>query len=128
MGKKQNKFSFNQRLISFKYAYNGLKTLFKEEHNARVHLFVSIIVIVLGLFFKISFVEWIAIFLVIGLVFICEIFNSAIENICDKISTDYDSLIKKIKDYGSLATLVSSIVAVIIGIFIFLPKLFSLLS
>jgi diacylglycerol kinase len=81
----QGKFSIKKRLHSFKYAFNGLQILIKEEHNSRVHLFASFIVIAAGLFFKISSFEWIAVVFAIGLVIALEIVNSAIENVANFI-------------------------------------------
>lgn len=127
MAKENQPFSIQKRLKSFNYAIQGLKTLFREEHNARIHLAVTLIVITLGLAFEISFNEWIVLCLAIGLVFVCEIFNSAIENICDFISPDYNIYIKKAKDLGAAATLVSAGIAVVIGLFVFIPKFYHLL-
>lgn len=127
ISKKDQEFSLKKRIQSFSYAWNGLKILFSEEHNARIHLAVTLIVITIGLAFEISISEWILLCLVIGLVFACEILNSAIENICDLVSPDYNEYIKKAKDLGAAATLVSAVIAVIIGSLIFIPKFYSLL-
>lgn len=125
--KKDQKFSLGKRIKSFSFAWNGLKTLFVEEHNARIHLAVTLVVITLGLAFEISVSEWIFLCLIIGLVFSCEILNSAIENICDLVSPGYNEYIKKAKDLGAAATLVSAIFAIIIGLLIFVPKFYNLL-
>jgi len=121
---KQQKFSIKKRLQSFKYAFNGLKILIKEEHNARIHLLATISVIIAGYIFKISTNEWLAVILSIGFVFSMEIINSAIENMADFISTMKDERIKRIKDLSAAAVLVASLSALIIGILIFLPKIF----
>ena len=126
MSKENQAFSFKKRLLSFKYAFAGLKTLFKEEHNARIHFAVSLVVITMGLAFEISVSEWISICLIIGLVFACEILNSAIENICDLVSPQQNDFVKKAKDLGAAATFVSAVVAVIIGLLIFAPKIWQL--
>nr|MBC7613131.1 diacylglycerol kinase family protein [Pseudopedobacter sp.] len=121
------KFSLLDRIKSFSYAFNGLKILFKEEHNARVHLFIAILAILAGLILKISAIEWVAVILVIGLVFITEIINTSIENIADFISTERHPKIKVIKDLAAAAVILSAIVSVIIGLLIFLPKLLALI-
>ncbi|MBP5496046.1 MAG: diacylglycerol kinase family protein [Bacteroidales bacterium] len=59
--KKQEKFSIKKRLKSFTYAFNGLKVLFQEEHNSRIHLFATICVIVAGVLLKLSLLEWAAV-------------------------------------------------------------------
>ncbi len=125
--KRDQKFSLEKRIKSFSFAWNGLKVLFTEEHNARVHLAVTLVIITLGLAFEISISEWIFLFIIIALVFVCEILNSAIENLCDLVSPAYNEYIKKAKDLGAAATLVSAIIAAIIGLLIFVPKFYNLL-
>lgn len=119
----QNHFSIKKRLESFRYAFSGLRVLIKEEHNARIHLFATICVIVVGIFFKISYIEWIAIFFVIGLVFSMEALNSAIEKLCDFICPKIDRRIKNIKDLAAAAVLISAIIALAVGFFIFIPRI-----
>jgi diacylglycerol kinase (ATP) len=121
------KFSFADRIKSFKYAFNGLKILFREEHNARIHLFITLLAIVLGFVLKISALEWVAVMLVIGLVFITEIVNTSIENIADFISPEKHAKIKVIKDLAAAAVIVSAIISALIGLIIFLPKLLELI-
>lgn len=117
------KFSFIDRLKSFKYAFNGLKILFKNEHNARIHLLAAICVVILGVVFQISSYAWIAVALAIGLVFITEIINSAIEYLADFVSPTYHELIKKVKDLAAAAVLVAAITALIIGLLVFVPEI-----
>ncbi len=121
--KPNKKFSLKKRVESFKYALNGLKIVFIEEHNARIHLIVSLIVIACGFIFHISTVEWIIICFAIGLVISMEIINSAIENLSDFVSPEYHKLIKKVKDLSAAAVLVCTISSVVIGILVFLPKI-----
>lgn len=123
---KQQRFSILKRLKSFKYAFNGLRILIKEEHNARIHLFVTIGVLIAGLFFKISINEWIAIIFSVGLVFCLEIINSSLENIADFISPERHEMIKKIKDLSASGVLISALTALIIGLIIFIPKILKL--
>jgi diacylglycerol kinase len=123
---KQQRFSISKRLKSFKYAFNGLRILIKEEHNARIHLFATICVIIAGLFFNISMNEWIGVIFSIGLVFSLEIINSSIENIADFISPEKHEMIKKIKDLSASGVLISAITALIIGMIIFIPKILKL--
>lgn len=120
---KQKKFSLKSRFNSFKYAFEGFKTLLSDEHNARIHLFISIIVVLLGFYFELSDTEWIFIILCIAFVFFAELLNSSIENIADFISPEKHPTIKKIKDLTAAAVLTSAISSVITGIIIFLPKL-----
>lgn len=123
---KNEKFSITKRFKSFGYAFNGLKILFKEEHNARIHLLATIIVIGLAWFFKISSLEWIAILFAVGFVIVTEILNTAIENVSDFISPEKHDAIKKIKDLSAGAVLISSIIALVIGVIVFIPKCLNL--
>lgn len=124
MDKQQQKFSAKKRLKSFGYAFNGLKILIQEEHNSRIHLVAAIIIVVLGFFFHINVFEWIALIISIAFVIVCEIFNSAIENIADFISPKRHIMIKKIKDLAAAGVLLSAFSALIVGGIIFLPKIF----
>jgi len=118
------KFSWIKRLASFRYAFNGLRILIKEEHNARIHLFVACCVLIAGVVLKISATEWIAVIFCIGLVIALELINSAIENIADFITGEKNETIKKIKDLSAGAVLIAAIASAIIGLIIFLPKIF----
>jgi diacylglycerol kinase len=120
-------FSIRKRLVSFRAAFAGLKSLLLLEHNSRIHLIAAILAILSGVVFKISVFEWLIVVIVTGLVFVTEILNSAIENLADKVSKVYDVKIKQIKDYSAAAVLISSIIALVAGVLIFGPKVLLLL-
>lgn len=120
--KSQEKFSLAKRIKSFTYAFNGLRVLFKEEHNARIHLFATVCVVVAGIVLRISALEWVAVVFAVGLVFSGEILNSAIEDLADVVCPERDERIKKVKDLAAAAVLVAAFTAVIIGLIVFLPK------
>lgn len=108
-------------LRSFRHAFAGLRFLM-EENNARFHVFAAVIVLSAGFYFKLSAIEWTIIITQIGLVLAVETLNTAIEKLCDFVSPEYHQLIGKVKDLAAAAVLIMSIVAVIVGIIIFLPK------
>lgn len=120
---KNINFSIAKRIKSFGFAFNGLRILFHEEHNSRIHFFASILVIIAALLFKLNTYEWIAIIFSIGLVITAEIINTAVENIADFLTTEQNNHIKKIKDLAAAAVLVSALTALTIGLIIFLPKI-----
>jgi diacylglycerol kinase len=120
---KNKAFSISKRLKSFVFAFNGLKILFSEEHNARLHLIAAILVISASIFYKLNTYEWIAVIFSIGIVFIAEIFNTAIENIADFLTTEKNEKIKIIKDLSAAAVLISALTSFTIGLIIFLPKI-----
>ena len=122
------KFSIKKRIKSFSYAFGGLKTALKEEHNARIHLVAILLVLALSIFFDINSYEWIAVIFSIGFVFAMELINSAIENTVDFISLEKHDTIRKIKDLSAAAVFMSALAALIIGLIIFLPKICELCS
>jgi len=124
---KETKFSITKRLKSFDYAFNGLKILFREEHNSWIHLVATGIVILASIYLGLNIYEWIVIIFCIGLVFTAEIFNTAIENIADFQTTEKNNKIKTIKDLSAAAVLISALTALIVGLIIFVPKIISYL-
>lgn len=120
---KNKRFSLKRRVWSFVHASNGLKILIKEEHNARVHIVAAILVAIIGLLLEIDKTEWFIIIILIGLVISLELINSAIENICDLVSPEYNEFVKKAKDLSAAAVLISAAIAVTIGSLIFIPKI-----
>ncbi|TSJ42407.1 diacylglycerol kinase family protein [Fluviicola chungangensis] len=124
--KTSNPFSISQRLLSFKHAFAGLRTLFSEEHNARIHLVSAIIALILGFVLRISLSEWVLLVIVIGIVFICELINTSLEALADFVSPEKHPQIKKVKDLAAAAVLISAVSALVTGIIIFLPKIITL--
>lgn len=124
----QNKpFSLKTRFQSFKYAFKGLIFLLKQEHNAWIHGFVAMGVLIAGIIFHISPTEWIAVIFAIGMVLSAEALNSAIESLADFVSPQHQKQIGKVKDLAAAAVLILAICAAIIGLIIFIPKIESLL-
>ena len=124
---KEQRFSIKTRLKSFKYAFNGLKILWKEQHNARIHFLFVIGVVIAGFTFKISLTEWMLLVFAMGFVIVTEIINSSIENLADFIELKQNPHIKKIKDLAAGAVLISALVAVVIGLIIFVPKVWGMI-
>ncbi|MFZ5940195.1 MAG: diacylglycerol kinase family protein [Bacteroidota bacterium] len=120
------KFRLRDRIKSFRYAFNGLHTLFTEEPNALIHLLAAAVVVTAGLLFRVSAVEWLALSFAIGFVFVTEILNSSMERLADLYSTQKDERIRKIKDLAAAGVLVSAVTAVIIGLLVFIPHLLAL--
>ncbi len=112
-----------KRFKSFGYAFNGLKVLFREEHNARIHLFFTCIVLVFLLLFSFTLVEYGLLAIAIGSVFAAELFNSALENLADHLSPERHENIKRVKDLSAAAVLVCALTAFAIGCLILIPKI-----
>ncbi|MBI9034418.1 MAG: diacylglycerol kinase family protein [Bacteroidales bacterium] len=122
-----DEFSLKKRIQSFKHAFTGLSYVIQTQHNAWIHLSVSVLVIVAGFGFNISNTEWLVIILTIGMVISFEIINTAIEILLDRFHPEYDKQVGLIKDIGAAGVLMSAICAAIIGLIIFLPKVIDLL-
>ncbi len=112
-----------KRVVGFRYAWAGLKTVVKKESNFQLHLAAMTIVVAAGFFFHLSLIEWAVILLTIGLVLITEMINSVIERVMDFIQPGYDERIKEIKDIAAGVVLVTALISVVVGILIFGPKI-----
>lgn len=119
---------FLRKVINkFKYAFDGLLYGLMHDQSIQIQYGIGFIVILFCLFLPLSKIEWSIILILIGLVITLEYLNSAIERICDFISSEYDPRIKVIKDYGSAFVLVMSIVAAIIALLVIGDKLWMVL-
>ena len=129
MDSQDNKRKWKNRdlIASLEFALTGIFTAFKEERNMRKHALAAVLAIVFGFIFQISEFEWLFLLLSIFLVFMAELFNSAIENVVD-LASDYQFYMraKRAKDMAAGAVLVISGFALIVGLFVFLPKIWTL--
>ncbi len=109
---------------SFKYAFEGIGEALKTEQNLKIHFFIMIAVITAGLVFKINAMEWIACIILFGLVISLELINTAIETTVDIAMPEKNEKAKLAKDVAAGAVLMSAIMAIVVGLIIFLPKIF----
>lgn len=107
-------------LKSFINAINGILYAIKYEHNFIIILLAIIVTSILGFIFNINHIEWCIIILCFGLVFACELINSALEATVDLVTLDRKPLARIAKDCASAATLILSIMSLIVGIIIFI--------
>ena len=119
-----DRFSFLARLASFRHACRGLGTLLKEEHNARIHLAATLAVIALGAYLNVSRGDWVALLLAIGLVWLAEAMNSAVEYLLDLVHPEQHPLAGRAKDVAAAGVFVAAAIAASIGALVFLPHLF----
>lgn len=117
-------FSIKARLKSFVYAGKGIVKFAGREHNAWIHCAFVCIVTCAGFYFRITQQQWIAVVLCFALVLTAEAFNTAIEKLVDKGSTEKNSLAADIKDIAAGAVLISAIAAAVVGLLIFIPYIF----
>lgn len=108
-------------VLSFKYAMEGIWTALKEEPNLKFHFIIALVVVTLAVVLNVSEVEWLILILTMGLVVSLELTNTAIEELVNSFTENEHPAAKKAKDVAAGAVLVSSVTALIIGLFIFLP-------
>lgn len=115
----------SKKLInSFKYAIRGILSSFKTERNMKIHIFIMILVIIAGFILKINKYEWIACILCFAIVISGELFNTAIETVVDMVMPYKNDKAKIAKDIAAGAVLTLAIGAAVIGVIIFVPKIF----
>jgi diacylglycerol kinase len=114
-------------LKSFKYAFGGLVEGFSER-NVRIHAIVTVLVVIAGFTVHLSLSEWASIVSVIGMVFMGEFFNTAVELLCDLFVLQYHPKVGLVKDIAAAGVFIASLVAAIVGGLIFVPKILLLLQ
>ena len=109
--------------IGLQFALNGLIEAWKRERNFRIHVTVAVFVIAAGIYFHVSFMEWAILIIMIHIVIMTELLNSIIERLIDYLQPEWHPKAKIIKDMAAAIVLVSAAASIIVGLFIFLPKL-----
>jgi diacylglycerol kinase len=116
------------RAFSFQNAFNGLRYALLTQKNASIHLIATILVLAAAALLKISLIELAMIIIVIGMVWVAEIFNTAIEKLVDLCSPQYHLLAKISKDLAAAAVLMAAVTTVFVGIIVFIPYLIKLIA
>lgn len=118
-----------QRLRSFKkslaHALNGLEYAIRSEKNFQNEIFVAIFVFIAMIYYRVTPSEMIVLFLVIMGVLIMELLNTVMERIADILKPKIHPYIRVIKDLMAASVLISSLLAVLVGLIIFIPYIFS---
>lgn len=122
-----DKFSLKTRFGSFKFAFHGLWLLVQNEHNSRIHFLAAIVAVTMGIILKLNSLEWSLLIIVIGIVFLTELLNSSLETLADFVNPEWNEKIRNVKDYAAAAVLISAIISIIVGAFIFIPKILDLI-
>jgi diacylglycerol kinase (ATP) len=112
------------RLKSVSFAFNGAIKLITTEDSIKVQFTIAILMTIAGFYFSISAIEWLFQILAIGLVMSVEGLNTAVEKIADFIHPEYHERIGFIKDISAGAVFFAAITAVVIGLIIYVPKIF----
>ena len=115
---------FQNRIRSVGYAFRGAWLLIKTESSIQIQVGIALVVTLAGFYYKISMTEWILQIFAIALVLGIEGLNTAIEKVSDFVQPEFDNKIGFIKDISAGAVMLVSIGASIIGLIIYLPKIF----
>ena len=99
-----------------------------RDKSFQIHLIITIIITLLSFLLKISLFEWLLVSAVIVAVMITEIINSSIELFCDLVNSQQHDKIKVIKDIMAGAVLITSLYSILVGLFVFYPKIYSLIK
>lgn len=111
----------HRRILSFKYAFEGIWQAFREEPNLKFHFLAGLIVVFMGLYFHITRSEWIVLAITIGVVISVELTNTAIESVVDSFVSSIHPGAKKAKDISAGAVLVISVTSLSVGLMVFWP-------
>lgn len=110
-----------KHLKSYVYAFRGIWMALRLESNMKLHLLATLAVIVVNYLLDVKPTDWVITLLLIGIVWMAEMFNTAFEKLSDRVNPEHDELIKQVKDLAAGAVLVVCIVAVICAMIIYYP-------
>jgi diacylglycerol kinase (ATP) len=99
----------------FRIAFNGIVHTFRTQRHMRVHLYVTLIVVLGALMLNMRMREILVLLFMVTFVLVAEMFNSAIEAVVDLVSPNYHPLAKFAKDISAGAVLVTTIMAIVVG-------------
>jgi diacylglycerol kinase (ATP) len=114
-------FSIADRLQSFRYAASGIAFMLRTQHNAWIHLTITIAVCLAGWWFKLSAADWRWLTVAIILVWVAETMNTAFEFVCDVVSPEFHGSVERAKDIAAGAVLICAGGAVVLGLLTFAP-------
>ena len=113
---------------TFKNARKGMRLVLKSERNVRIHLVMAAFVLMLGFLLDFSITKLCILLIAIGMVVSAEMINSALEYALDAVFHNrYSRLVGMAKDISAGAVMFVTIIAVVIGLLIFIPPIWGLL-
>jgi diacylglycerol kinase (ATP) len=114
---------FLSRAHSFQHAFRGLWYVIRTQRNAWIHALTSMLVLLLGLWLRLSIRDWAVLFVTIALVWTAEFINTALEAVVDLASPHNHPLAKVGKDVGAAAVLIAALTSILVGLLILGPPL-----
>src|SRR5579859_368323 len=109
---------------SFSCAWQGLRSAWRSELNLRIHVGVSVLVVIAGFYFRVTPTEWVVLIMAIALVISLELVNTAVESLTDLAARGNDPLAGKVKDVAAAAVMIGSLAAALAGVIIFSNYIF----
>ncbi|KID42620.1 diacylglycerol kinase family protein [Fructilactobacillus fructivorans] len=114
---------------AFGHAYDGIKWVFIHERNFKFDMACAVITMGLGFILRIRLEQFMWLLTAIILVLVGEILNTVVERIMDFMSDHhYDERVKVIKDVAAGGVVLTAIFAIVVGLFVFVPKIIELLN
>ncbi len=123
MSKPGSWFTLRSRIMSFRYALQGLRFALVTQHNFRIHLVAAMAAVGLGALWRISADDWRWLVVAIAIVLAAELINTSFEHLCDVVQPELHASVKTAKDVAAGAVLIASIAAAVIGVMVFWPYL-----
>ena len=108
---------------SFSYAFQGIRTAFKNEPHMRIHSLFAVLTLTLGLILRLSYIEWLLLAFTIFYVITLELLNTVLENIVNLASPEINPYAKVAKDVSAACVLMAAFLSTGVGIALFLPKI-----
>ncbi len=112
-----------RHLVSYRYAVRGVWLAFRHEYAMRFHLAAAVGVVLVNCLLRVSRTEWLITLMLIGLAWMAEVFNTALEKLADRVTPDHDPLIGQAKDLAAGAVVIICFFAVVCALIIYLPYL-----
>lgn len=121
-------FSLSKLQNSFKFALEGIRISINENQNIKIHIIAAIFVVIFALLIGLNRYEFFAVGVLIVLVISAEMINTAIEEVVNLLVNEHRKEAKIAKDVSAGMVLMISIFALVVGLFIFIPHILSLLK
>jgi diacylglycerol kinase len=117
-----------RRATGFRAAFSGLRRMVMSERHFQLHLIAAACAVILAAVLGFSRLEWTILIMTIGLVLVAEGLNSAIERAIDTTTPSFHPLAKAAKDIAAASVLIAAIVSVLVGLLLYVPKLWALFT
>jgi diacylglycerol kinase (ATP) len=110
-------------ISSFRNAFSGLWYALRTQRNARIHLAATVAVIAAGAWLGVGVNQWCLLILAMGMVWMAELSNTAIESVVDLACPSYNPLAKAAKDVKAAVVVIAAIAAILVGVLVLGPAL-----